>query len=124
MTHSHTLRQGVYARITNTIIADLEQGVRPWMKPLNAGHAAGRITRPQQRHIGQPYNGINILMHWSACIERGYAAPICETYRQAKALGAQARKREKDELVVYAKTLAHTELVEKMAKTLNKPFPK
>jgi antirestriction protein ArdC len=34
----------VYSRITNRIIADLEQGVRPWMRPWNAEHAAGRIT--------------------------------------------------------------------------------
>ena len=34
-------RPDVYSRITNRIIADLEQGVRPW----SADHAAGRITR-------------------------------------------------------------------------------
>ena len=33
-----------YSRITNKIIADLEQGVRPWMRPWSAEHAAGRIT--------------------------------------------------------------------------------
>jgi antirestriction protein ArdC len=35
----------VYSRITNKIIADLEQGVRPWMQRWLADHAAGRITR-------------------------------------------------------------------------------
>ena len=39
-------RQDVYTRITGSIIASLEQGVRPWQKPWNAEHAAGRITRP------------------------------------------------------------------------------
>jgi len=29
-------RQDVYTRITDKIIADLEQGVRTWMKPWNA----------------------------------------------------------------------------------------
>jgi antirestriction protein ArdC len=33
-------RQDVYARVTNKIIADLEQGVRTWMKAWNAGHTA------------------------------------------------------------------------------------
>ena len=41
-----TSRADVYSRITGKIIADLEQGVRPWMKPWNAEHAAGSITRP------------------------------------------------------------------------------
>ena len=58
-------KQDVYTRITNTIITSLEQGVRPWMKPWNAEHAAGKITRPL-RHNGQPYSGINILMLWAA----------------------------------------------------------
>lgn len=39
------MKQDVYERITTKIVADLEQGVRPWMKPWNAEHAAGRITR-------------------------------------------------------------------------------
>ena len=31
---------------------ELEKGVRPWLKPWNAEHAAGRITRPlaRERH--------------------------------------------------------------------------
>ena len=32
----NTEKQNVYTRITNKIVADLEQGVRPWMKPWNA----------------------------------------------------------------------------------------
>lgn len=49
-----TSRPDVYSKITNKIIADLEQGVRPWLRPWNAEHAAGRITRPL-RHNGIPY---------------------------------------------------------------------
>ena len=65
-----TDRSDVYSRITGKIIADLEQGVRPWMKPWNADHAAGRITRPL-RHNGIPYNGINVVMLWSAATAKG-----------------------------------------------------
>ena len=50
-----TERQDVYTRITAQIVASLEMGVRPWVKPWNAEHAAGRITRPL-RHNGQPYS--------------------------------------------------------------------
>jgi antirestriction protein ArdC len=57
------MKQDVYERITNRIVADLEQGVRPWLKPWNPEHAAGRITRPL-RHNGVPYQGINVLMLW------------------------------------------------------------
>ena len=102
----------IYTRITDRIIADLENGIRPWMKPWNAEHAAGRITRPL-RHNGQPYNGINILMLWSAAMDQGFSAPIWMTYRQATTLGAQVRKGEKGELVVYANKLTKTEQDEK-----------
>ncbi|QYZ64683.1 MAG: DUF1738 domain-containing protein [Gammaproteobacteria bacterium (ex Lamellibrachia satsuma)] len=108
MTKKSTPRQDVYTRVTNKIIADLEQGVRPWMKPWNAEHAAGRITKPL-RHNGQPYNGINILMLWSAAVTEGYSASIWMTFRQTKALGANVRKGEKGELVVYANTITRTE---------------
>jgi hypothetical protein len=43
----------VYTRITDRIIAELEKGERPWMKPWNAEHAAGKISRPL-RHNLQP----------------------------------------------------------------------
>jgi antirestriction protein ArdC len=98
----------VYNRITNKIIADLEQGVRPWMRPWSAEHAAGRITRPR-RHNGVPYKGINVVMLWSASVEKGYACPLWLTFRQALELGGHVRKGERGELVVYANRLTRTE---------------
>ena len=61
--HDESPKQDDYARITAKIVAALEDGVRPWVRPWNAEHAAGRITRPL-RHNGQPYTGINILSVW------------------------------------------------------------
>jgi antirestriction protein ArdC len=98
----------IYAHVTDKIISELENGTRPWMQPWNAEHAAGRITRPL-RHNGIPYNGINILMLWSAALDNGYAAPYWLTYKQTKDLGAQVRKGERSSLVVYANTFTRTE---------------
>ncbi len=103
-----TERQDVYTRVTNRIVADLEQGVRTWMKPWNAGHTAGRITRPL-RHNSQPYSGINILMLWASAIEQGFTAPIWMTFKQAHELKANVRKGEKGSLVVYANSITKTE---------------
>ena len=109
MTHKkQTQRADIYTRITDKIVAELERGVRPWMKPWNAEHAAGRITKPL-RHNGQAYNGINIIMLWHAAMACDYSAPIWMTYRQACELGGQVRKGEKGELVVYANTITRTE---------------
>ena len=98
----------VYTRITDQIVEALEAGVRPWMKPWDAEHAAGRITRPL-RHNGIPYAGINVVMLWSSAVAQGFAAPIWMTYRQAKQLGGFVKKGEKGSLVVYANTITRTE---------------
>ena len=101
-------KQDVYTRITNKIIADLEQGVRTWMKPWNAGNTAGRITRPL-RHNGLPYSGINILMLWAEAEDKGFTTPTWMTFKQALELDAHVKKGEKGSLVVYANSITRTE---------------
>ncbi|MFO1154814.1 MAG: zincin-like metallopeptidase domain-containing protein [Rhodospirillales bacterium] len=105
---SSEARKDIYSRVTDRILADLAKGVRSWVKPWNAEHAAGRITRPL-RHNGTPYKGINVLLLWGEAVERGFAAPIWMTFRQAKQLGACVRKGEKGSLVVYADKITRTE---------------
>jgi antirestriction protein ArdC len=102
------IRLDVYTRVTERIIADLEQGIRPWLKPWNAGNTEGRITRPL-RHNGTPYQGINILLLWGDAMAKGYAANMWMTYRQAVEIGAQVRKGEHGSLVVYADRITRTE---------------
>ncbi len=56
-----TSRQDIYTRVTERIVADLDQGVRPWAILRNAESAAGKIT-PPFRHNAPPYSDIHILM--------------------------------------------------------------
>jgi antirestriction protein ArdC len=100
-------RQDVYTRITAQIIASLEQGVRPWMKPWSGDNAAGRISRPL-RHNGVPYRGINVFVLWAAALEQGFNSSIWMTFRQALGLNAHVRKGEKGSLVVYADSIRKT----------------
>ncbi len=104
----NTERQDIYTRITGKIIASLEAGVRPWIKPWSGENAAGRITRPL-RHNGIPYSGINILLLWAASVEQGFDSPSWMTFRQALELNAHVRKGEKGSLVVYANSITKTE---------------
>ena len=46
-------RADLHSRITGKVIADLEQGVRPWHRPWNAAHLEQRVIRPL-RHNGVP----------------------------------------------------------------------
>lgn len=116
------MKPDVYERVTARIVADLEQGERPWFKPWNAEHAAGRITRPL-RHNGTPYQGINVLMLWSAAVAAGYAAPIWMTYRQAQEIGAQVRKGETGSLVVFASTITRTGTDESTGQEVEEEIP-
>lgn len=103
-----TKRIDLYQRVTNSILSDLERGVRPWLKPWNAEHAAGRISRPL-RAGGQPYKGINVLSLWESALAQHFTAPIWMTFKQAKGLGASISKGAKGTLVVYADRINRTE---------------
>jgi antirestriction protein ArdC len=103
-----TKRADVYQRVTDRIVQELEAGTRPWLKPWNAEHAAGRMTRPL-RHNLQPYQGINILMLWGEAEAKGYAAPIWMTFQQAKELGGFVKKGEHGSPVVYASKFTKSE---------------
>jgi antirestriction protein ArdC len=102
----------VYTRVTDKIIADLEQGVRPWVKPWKGSNAGGRITLPV-RHNGIPYQGINILLLWGESLEKGYQSPRWMTFIQAQELGGNIRKGEHGSLVVYANKITKTETNDK-----------
>ncbi len=101
-------KQDIYSRVTARILAELEKGVRPWIKPWSFEHAAGRITRPL-RHNGIPYRGVNVLLLWGESLEKGYAAPLWMTYKQSQELGAQVRKGEHGSLVVFADRFTKTD---------------
>ena len=96
------MKADVYQRVTDRIVAELEKGVRPWHKPWSAANTAGRIVRPLRAN-GIPYRGINVLMLWSEAMDKGFAAPIWMTFKQALELNAHVRKGEKGSLVVYAR---------------------
>jgi antirestriction protein ArdC len=101
-------RVDIYTRITEKIVADLEKGVRPWMQPWNSGDAIGRVTRPL-RHNGLPYSGMNVLLLWSAAIERGFSSPMWMTFKQCLELGGVVRKGETGSTVIYASRFTKTE---------------
>ena len=117
-------RADLYTRVTGRIMDELEKGVRPWLKPWNADHTLGRITRPLRAN-GEPYKGVNVLMLWGEALAKDYACPVWMTYRQAAQLGGQVRKGEHGSLVVYADRFRKTESAENGDETLREiPFLK
>jgi antirestriction protein ArdC len=66
-------------RITQEIIARLESGTKPWIKPWRGVP----VSRPL-RACGIPYRGMNVFWLWMVADMCGYASPFWMTYNQAK----------------------------------------
>lgn len=93
-------QRDLYAEVTRRVVEALDRGVRPWSCPWSRGAAGGGML--PRRHGGEPYRGVNVLLLWSAAMERGFTSRTWLTYRQAEALGGQVRKGERGTMVVYA----------------------
>ncbi len=64
-------RDNLYREITDKIIAELEQGIVPWVKPWTSSHQLCPLGLPVNGLTRRSYSGINILLLWSALEERG-----------------------------------------------------
>lgn len=87
------------ARITQEIVARLEAGTRPWIKPWRGVP----VSRPL-RACGTPYRGMNVFWLWMVADMCGYASPYWMTYNQARKLDAQVKKGEKATIAVFYKS--------------------
>jgi antirestriction protein ArdC len=93
-------RNSLYQEITGKIVAELEQGRVPWVQPWSAVSAP--LGLPRNAATGRAYSGINVLILWIACMERGFTSQAWLTFRQALTTGAHVRKGERGTTLVYA----------------------
>lgn len=85
-----------YERITERIVALLEQGTVPWHKPWKV--TAGL---PRNLRSNKPYRGINVFL----LMAMSYESPHWLTFRQAIQLGGNVKKGEKSCPVVFWKQM-------------------
>ena len=95
-------RDNLYREITDKIIAELEQGIVPWVQPWTSGKQLFPLGLPVNGLTRRSYSGINILLLWSALEERGFASPYWVTFKQCIAMGGSVRKGEKGTHVYFA----------------------
>jgi antirestriction protein ArdC len=95
-------RDNLYQDITTKIIAQLEQGIVPWVQPWTHGKQLSPLGLPINGLTRRSYSGINILLLWSALEERGFASPYWVTFKQCIAMGGSVRKGEKGTHVYFA----------------------
>jgi antirestriction protein ArdC len=95
------MKRDLYAEVSARIIAELERGVVPWVRPWSA--SAGRNV-PQNAVTNRPYSGCNVILLWLSR-NHGWATPRFLTYRQAAEAGGYVRKGEKGTKVYFVKPL-------------------
>lgn len=96
----------IYQAVTDKIVAELEQGVKPWMQPWKGPAAgAGLPVMPCNLQSGRYYTGANTLILWHEAMSRGYPTHQWLTFQQAQLIGARVRKAEKSVPVIFVKWL-------------------
>ena len=77
----------LYDTITAQIVAELEKGAAPWVKPWKTDGTA------DHNHVSKkPYRGINRLLLGMSAMAQGFQSPSWATYKQWSEAGAQVLK--------------------------------
>ena len=69
ITQGHSMKRDLYAEVSARIIAELERGAAPWVKPWSA--TPGQNV-PQNAVTNRPYSGCNVILLWLAR-DRGWS---------------------------------------------------
>jgi antirestriction protein ArdC len=89
----------LYQEVTDRIVASLEAGVPPWVKPWSGDPDPLPLNASTRR----PYRGVNVLLLQLESFARGYPRNGWLTFREATELGGHVRKGEHGSTVVFFK---------------------
>lgn len=93
----------LYATVTASILAQLEAGAAPWVKPWSGRAFGGNM--PRNASTGRAYSGVNVPLLWMAQEAGAYASPRWLTFKQAIDAGGNVRKGEKGSTVVFVSAI-------------------
>lgn len=105
----------LYDVVTTNILAELQPGAVPWLKPWKGGNVG---ILPANAITKRSYSGINVFLLWYQAGARGYQKDLWLTYKQAEAAGGKVRKGEKGTHVVFTKPLLVKEKDKEDPKTI------
>jgi antirestriction protein ArdC len=95
------VKRDLYTEVSTRIIAELERGAAPWIKPWSASPG---MNTPCNAATNRPYSGCNVVLLWMAA-NAGYRIPRYLTFKQALDLGGNVRKGEHGTKVYFVKQL-------------------
>ena len=94
-------KRDLYSEVTARILAELERGAAPWVKPWSATPG---LNVPCNAVTNRPYSGCNVILLWLAR-GRGWSTPRFVTFKQALEAGGNVRKGEHGTKVYFVKQL-------------------
>jgi antirestriction protein ArdC len=97
----HAANRGLYAKVSARIVAELEAGAAPWVRPWSATPGA---NTPCNAATNRPYSGCNVVLLWMAQAA-SYRTPRFLTFKQTLELGGNVRKGERGTKVYFVKQL-------------------
>src|SRR3974390_600627 len=95
------MKRDLYAEVSGRIIAELEAGAAPWVKPWSASAGA---NIPCNAVSNRSYSGCNVVLLWMAQAA-GYRTPRFLTFKQALEAGGNVRKGDCGTKVYFVKQL-------------------
>lgn len=93
----------IYQSVTDSIIAQLEKGAAPWVKPWRADSSADKnlVT-------GKAYQGVNRLILGMSALANGFESSTWASYNQLKAAGYNVQKGQRGTAICFYKPIAGT----------------
>jgi antirestriction protein ArdC len=102
--HNETTRRDPMQEFADRIVAELEKGVKPWVRPWNP-ELCGGPQAPINATTGQPYHGINNLILGMHPLAFQTGDPRFLTYNQATDKGCQVKQGSKSVTGFFYKPL-------------------
>ena len=93
----------LYNEVTKQVIAQIKEGVPPWVRPWKDSKVPGIGMIPSNLISGRLYSGSNILLLWLTAHSRAYPNLQFCTYNQVASIGASVRKGEKASHIIFTK---------------------
>jgi len=101
---SDSLRRDPMQEFANRIVAELENGIKPWVRPWNPEKAGGPQA-PYNPVTGKRYHGINVLILGMDVRAFDSGDPRWMTYQQAQEKNWHVKKGEKSTTIFFSKPL-------------------
>jgi antirestriction protein ArdC len=90
-------------QVTDRIIAELEAGAAPWVKPWRADSSADKSIV-----TGKAYQGVNRLLLGMSSMAQGFSSPYWATFKQWSDRGASIRKGSKGTQIIFYSPISRT----------------